>query len=198
MKSSLPYLACTLLLSFVTLPAGVSAQHREHGAHVHGEATLQLIADGTALQIEFNSPGINIVGFEHPPRTPEQSHAISEAMQQLERPDTLFILQGIRCQVSAAETVNQGFTHSGNSHEHEHAHGHGHGHGHGHQHHDHGHASFSASYRLVCDSDHSLSGLTLTAFDHYPGIDLMRVEWVLSGRQGASQLSGTQPALRFN
>jgi len=195
MKSSIPYLACTVLLSFVTLATGAWAQHRDHGAHVHGEATLHLIADGTALQIEFNSPAINIVGFEHPPRTPEQSRAITEATQQLERPEVLLSLQGSRCALSAAEAVTEGFNNGDHSHSNEHEHGH---HGHDHDHDHRGHASFTATYLLVCDSEDSLSGLTLAAFEHYPGIDLMRVEWVLSGRQGAAQLSRTRQALRFN
>lgn len=189
MKSSLPYLAFTGLLVLMTLTAGASAQHREHGAHVHGEATLHLIAVGTELQIEFNSPAINIIGFEHPPRTPEQSQAVSDATQQLEHADTLLTLQGSGCEISAAETATEGFDSSGHSHSHEHEH---------HDHNHHGHASFTATYLFVCDSEDSLSGITLTAFDHYPGIDLIRVEWVLSGRQGAAQLSRTRQALRFN
>jgi Protein of unknown function (DUF2796) len=59
------------------LPAGMAladeAERREHGAHEHGVAELNLALDGKELWIEFSSPAVNLVGFEHTPGNAEQN-----------------------------------------------------------------------------------------------------------------------------
>ena len=49
------------------------------GAHVHGEAVLNVVQEGTNVFIEFESPAINLVGFEHAPINPEQKAAFDRA-----------------------------------------------------------------------------------------------------------------------
>lgn len=60
-----PVLATSLLLA--TSAGAAAGEHREHGAHEHGVAQLNLVLEGEKLLIELASPGVNIVGFEHAP-----------------------------------------------------------------------------------------------------------------------------------
>ena len=41
--------------------------HRQYDSHVHGMGTLNLVADGSEVHIELDSPAANLVGFEHAP-----------------------------------------------------------------------------------------------------------------------------------
>lgn len=47
---------------------------RQLGTHEHGHLTLNVVIEGTLLSVELEAPGLNVLGFEHRPRTPaEQS-----------------------------------------------------------------------------------------------------------------------------
>ena len=39
------------------------------GAHVHGKVVVNLALEGNTLRVELDAPAINVVGFEHAPRT---------------------------------------------------------------------------------------------------------------------------------
>ena len=61
-----------LALPFALLPLAAMAHdhdhdHAEHaslGAHEHGVAQLNVALDGNTLEIELESPAMNLVGFE--------------------------------------------------------------------------------------------------------------------------------------
>lgn len=46
--------------------------YRALGAHVHGIGELNVAIDGEALLVELISPAMDLVGFEHAPRTEAQ------------------------------------------------------------------------------------------------------------------------------
>ena len=47
---------------------GLAAARETHGAHVHGVANLNMAFAGGALEMEFESPAMSILGFEHRPK----------------------------------------------------------------------------------------------------------------------------------
>jgi hypothetical protein len=61
-------------------------------AHRHGAAQLQVSLEGGALQVAFEGPADNILGFEHAPRTEAQKSAVTRAEQKLAQPGELFAL----------------------------------------------------------------------------------------------------------
>jgi Protein of unknown function (DUF2796) len=74
---SLPWallMAVWLQWTSILAPAAVFEQHRPH---VHGNVTLNVAVDGTTLSIELAAPAINVVGFEHVPRTPDERAAVT-------------------------------------------------------------------------------------------------------------------------
>ncbi len=65
----------------VFLASSLFAQaHREHGAHEHGIATLDITVDGKSIDLDFESPAVNIIGFEHEARTPSDRAKQAKAL----------------------------------------------------------------------------------------------------------------------
>ena len=160
-----------LALPFALLPGFVqAAEHHDHGhdhshdslsAHEHGAAELDAALDGATLEIELRSPAMNLVGFEHAPRSDADKAKIAGARKQLEQPDSLFgLTPAAGCTLAKTELESPLFE-GGHSHEHEHEHEHEHGE-HGHEAHakdehaeaDHGSANAQASGHDEHDHDH--------------------------------------------
>jgi hypothetical protein len=82
-----------ILLALLAAAPAVAADTTtpaQHPAHQHGAASLQVSVEGRALQISFDGPADNILGFEHAPRTEAQKQALARAEQQLRQPALLF------------------------------------------------------------------------------------------------------------
>lgn len=72
-----------ILVSFISVVT--AHEHREHGAHVHGSATLNIAFDNTKGKIEFKSAGESIVGFERMPKADKDKKALNAANQRFEK-----------------------------------------------------------------------------------------------------------------
>jgi hypothetical protein len=55
----------------------------QHPPHEHGKVTLNVVLEGKQLMIELDAPAVNVVGFEHAPRTASERAAIEEAARLL-------------------------------------------------------------------------------------------------------------------
>ena len=58
----------SILLALFILILGqtaVAAEHKHHGAHVHGSANLNIAFDDLKGKLNFKSASMGIVGFEH-------------------------------------------------------------------------------------------------------------------------------------
>lgn len=63
-------ISLTIFIAFLTILVPIFAEpHREHGAHEHGIASLDVTVDGNKVDIDLHSPAVNIIGFEHSART---------------------------------------------------------------------------------------------------------------------------------
>lgn len=75
-----------LLLALVLLPFAAQA-HDDHdhdhahgslGKHEHGVAQLNVALDGKTLELELDSPAMNLVGFEHAASTDADKAAVAK------------------------------------------------------------------------------------------------------------------------
>ena len=66
------------------------AAERELDAHQHGHGYLNIAIEGSTLYIELETPGADIVGFEHPARSDDDKAAIEDAKGRLSDPIGLF------------------------------------------------------------------------------------------------------------
>jgi hypothetical protein len=56
-------------------------EFEQHHAHEHGKVTLNAALDGPTLSVELDAPAVNVVGFEHAPRTRSEKAAVEQAAQ---------------------------------------------------------------------------------------------------------------------
>lgn len=131
-------------------------------AHQHGHSELNLVAEGQQLFITFESPAINLIGFEHEAETAEQRELIERTRSILSGFGDLFITDtDADCQLDRAAVEWE--SESG------------------------GHAEFHAEYQLSCELS-KLNRIVLLLFEQFPGIEEIEVQALLPGKQLALEL----------
>ncbi|WP_299878117.1 DUF2796 domain-containing protein [uncultured Cocleimonas sp.] len=84
-KNSLLTLAFMISSSaFATSVFASENEHREHGAHQHGQAQLNVILENNDLMVMLETPAMNVFGFEHEPKNVEQKKVVELAIKDLE------------------------------------------------------------------------------------------------------------------
>jgi hypothetical protein len=185
-----------LILSILALATGLMSgtplavehdhEHRQHGAHVHGVAALNLALEGNEVQIEFDSPAANIVGFEHAPSSPDDHAALDKAVATLEDGDTLFRFNAdAGCRMETATVTSDML--DGNHAEHD---------GHAHDESE-THSDIEAAYHFECDAPDKLTRLTIEVFEAFPGMEEIKVQYVIERKQGAAALTAKDYVVRF-
>lgn len=165
-----------LILASSSLNVFSSEAHLSQGTHVHGEAMLNVVLEGSALYIEFASPAINLIGFEHAPGNDEQAAAFSNAEQMLASADRLFHFSATQCllenaEIEAPDMKNHELT----------------------DHHE--HADFHASYVFQCEQAKDLTTISVRLFAVFPGIQEIKAQWILQDKQGFASLTENNSTL---
>ena len=80
---------------------GEAYASNQHEAHVHGVAELTVAKDGTLLEMGFQSPGMNLVGFEHKAHSPSELEAVADTEKKLKDVNFLFEFQNQDCHLSS-------------------------------------------------------------------------------------------------
>lgn len=192
-----------LALPFALLPlAALAAEHShehdhehdhaEHGsldAHEHGAAQLNVVLDGKALELQLESPAMNLVGFEHVAKTDADKAKVAAARSQLEQPQTLFGLSAGDCQISKQELESPLFTDHADTHKHKHDHE---------KSHDSEHSDIHAHYSLDCQKPEELKQLNLgELFKRFPATEKIQVQLIGPNGQQGLELTPAQPTLSF-
>lgn len=203
MRRLLLALPFALLPLAVTQAAQAQAHDHEHehehaslGAHEHGVARLNAVLDGQALELELQSPAMNLVGFEHAPGTDADKAKVAAARKQLEQPLVLFNLpRAAACVVAKQELESPLFGDKPDADDHdddEEAKD-----ADGHEHH-HEHSEIHAHYQLTCAKPDALKTLDLgQIFKTFPATQKIQVQLISpSGQQGV-EASATAATLKF-
>ena len=143
------------------------AEH-DLGAHEHGAATLDVVIDGATVYLEFGSPWVNLVGFEHEPSSESEHTAIADAEQQLSEAETLFVAEGGDCSASSEAVESE---RDGN------------------------HSEVQASYRLECTDIDALTAIDVALMEIWPDIDSLTVQLAGPSGQHQSVLSAEDSSL---
>ena len=94
-------------------------EQRHHHAHEHGVSKLKIAIDGPVLEIRLESPGMDIVGFEHAPSTDEDKQAIAKAEEILTAGASLFALSAnARCTLLDADVDHPSLSSKPDRHDH--------------------------------------------------------------------------------
>ena len=175
-------------VAILATTAGAHEPRRELKAHEHGRASLKIAIEGDRVLLDLESPGANIVGFEHEARTEEERAAVAAALTRLEEPLGLFVLPaeaGCRVTNRAVEIVTE-----------EEAHADAHGHGHGHAE-EARHNEYRAVYQLACADSGALRSVGFAFFDVFPATEQIDVSVTGPAGQSAYRVERNAPRLEI-
>ncbi|VVO20157.1 DUF2796 domain-containing protein [Pseudomonas fluorescens] len=195
-----------LALPFALLPLAVAhgAEVHEHehehehgslGAHEHGVGRLNAALDGQTLELQLESPAMNLVGFEHVATSDADKAKVAATRAQLEKPLTLFNLpKAAGCVVASQELQSPLFgdkPDADDDHNEDAKDSDGHK-----QHHD--HSEIHAHYQFTCATPDALKNLDLAnIFNTFPATQEIQVQLISpSGQQGV-EVTAKAAALKF-
>ncbi|MGN7611716.1 DUF2796 domain-containing protein [Magnetococcales bacterium HHB-1] len=198
---------------------GLSESFYDHKPHVHGIGELHIATEGRTLSIEWESPSMNIIGFEHTPQTDQEKQSLNRAIQNLKRASSLFKLPSeAACQIKKVEINSELLPkHHAASHDKNHQHEkHGHEHketdhhdahhaDHHADHHDHhadhkadqAHSDFHMTYLFDCKNPDELSSINVQIFKYFPTTNRLNVHYAIAHGQGATKLTIKNSRLKF-
>lgn len=181
-----------LALPFALMPLSVAlASDHDHAhdsldKHEHGLATLNVAVEGNKLEIELESPSMNIVGFEHAANSPADKATAASARTVLENPLALFALPAAaNCVVHEVEVESPLFGNDDADEMHTDAKGDA-------------HSDIDADYELTCSKPEALSSLSLAPlFKQFPGTTKIEVQLIGPNGQKGAELTPASPAINF-
>jgi hypothetical protein len=198
----------------LTLPS-VHANASELDAHEHGSANLDIAIDTSTIEMRFESPAVNIVGFEYATEDEQQLLLINKAKSNLSNFDLIYGLVGdVSCQTvkSSAKWVTEHEAGHDDHDDHEAGHDDHDDHEAGQDDHDdheaghddHGevakaeHAEFIAEYRLECNQLNNLAAIDVKMFEFFPAIEDLDVQVVYSQGQIKYELDANNTLIKLD
>ncbi|WP_263264738.1 DUF2796 domain-containing protein [Pseudomonas sp. RIT-PI-S] len=194
-------LAITLALlpvaSYAATTAGQPAAEAPHvhgslAPHEHGTARLDVALDGQTLALDLDSPGMNLVGFEHAPASDADRAAIAKARELLAAPLQLFDLPAsAKCSVTRQELQSPLF---GNAAPQPAEHDEGEDQDADH----HAHSDVDGHFQFHCEHPEALAGLDLTRFlAAFPATHKVLVQAITPNGQAALEAEPGNSKLAF-
>jgi len=149
-------------------------QFESHGSHQHGSAQLTLVIEGNEGELAFDSPVVNLTGFEHKSETAEEQKKLQSVMAGFQAGQWFRFNPEAGCSQVNAE-VNSELERGAAQ----------------------NHADLNASYSLLCQNPTQLTNLTVEFKDLGAGIEKVMVQWVVNGQQGVSEWTAQQPSIKL-
>ena len=168
--------------------AAVSAGALAHGPHVHGTAELRVAVENNRVDIEFDSPLENLLGFEHVPKTEAQRTAVKTMMAKLNRPETLFRLSKAASCTAGPVRIQSQFNDavpakSAGPARKEDA--------------DEDHADLTAAFSFNCGAIANLDSIEVLISDAFPGTRTIKAEIIGPRGQSAATLTAKRRLIRL-
>ena len=168
-------------------------------AHVHGKGRVNIAIDGSRMFMALESPGADIVGFEHRARSLDEKEAVTSAIDRLGEPmQMLRISPAAGCRVVQAAAAIESSEDVSDSDAHQ---------AHEHNADEHRgemapagetHAAFTAEYELLCADIDALNLIEFTYFDHFVNARLLDIVLIDDRGQRRVEVNRADPALRFD
>ncbi len=191
-----------LILILVTCSLGASAAAQS--THVHGQGQVGMAIDQNLISMTLESPGADIVGFEHEARTAEEKTIVIEALKQLS--DPMFVIQlpaNASCKVvqASSEVTSENGDEGHADHEEHEEHADHDDHEKRDEHADHekheneAHGSFIAEYQLECATIAAIDSIKFVYFDHFRNAQSLMVVLIDKNGQHRHEISRDNPIL---
>ncbi|MCP4010491.1 MAG: DUF2796 domain-containing protein [Proteobacteria bacterium] len=166
-------------------------------AHVHGEGRVNIAIDGNNIFMALESPGADIVGFEHEARTSDEKAAVNQALAKLGDPMLLMrFTADASCEVRRASSEIEGEhdEHEGEEHsehdEHEdeeHAEHEG----------EEEHGAFVAEYEFECAHIGALDFIEFTYFSQFSNSQSLDIVLIDGSGQRREEIDRANPMLQL-
>lgn len=187
----------TLVASAVlALPISVLADDHQHSleAHVHGLGTLNVVLENQLLELQLESPAMNIIGFEYQPTTAADIQSVKAAQNTLSNAAQMFAFSpAAQCRLTSVSIHNALLKGSG-AHEHDHDHES--------QHEadiaEHQHNDISAHYQYHCATPAQLKSIDLAGlFKLFTQTEKIQVQLIAGDHQQGAELSAKNTSLSW-
>ena len=188
-----------IALPFALLPLAAAHAHDDHehehgslGAHEHGVAQFNVALDGQALEVELQSPAMNLVGFEHAASSDADKAKVATVRKTLEQPLALFNLPtAAGCELTEHELESPLFGDAPHADEADHDHDKADGH-----HHE--HSDIHAHYQFTCATPAALNQLGLAGlFKTFPATQKVQLQLIAPSGQQGLELSPGASTVKF-
>ncbi|AHF69687.1 MULTISPECIES: DUF2796 domain-containing protein [Pseudomonas] len=186
---ALPFALLPLAVANAAEPHDHEHEHGSLGAHEHGVGRLDVVLSGKTLELEFESPAMNIVGFEHEATSAEDKAKLAKAREQLLKPNALFsISDAANCSATSVKLESALFGDKDDDHD-------DHGKD-GDEHHE--HSEIKGHYKFVCDAPAILKKLDLSQiFLTFPDTKKLQVQLISPSGQSGAEVIAANPSIKF-
>ena len=149
-------------------------------AHEHGVSVLNIAIEGNEIAFELESPGADIVGFEHEAKSHDDIEAIEAAVAALKEPLLLFSTpEAAGCSVAEIE-IEAPETDHDEEHDEDQNHDDDHAHDDDHDHDEETHSEFHAEFTYACLDRGKITEIDVAFFERFPNAERLNVQMVSS------------------
>jgi len=169
-----PMKGVVLVVALIACSAGAHGQSHKHeggglGAHVHGRGVLNIAIEKGRVSMDFEVPAVDIVGFEHQPKSAKERALVEDAKAKLADPIKLFAPSPTAgCRVTRSEVAVET---------------------------EDGHGAFHGSYELACTQPRALKVFKLDYFGLFKGAQKLSVRLIGGARQVKFEAGRGNPVL---
>ena len=172
-----------LILILILVTCSLEASAVAQSTHVHGQGQVGMAIDQNLISMTLESPGADIVGFEHEARTAEEKTTVTEALKHLS--DPMFVIQlpaNASCKVvqASSEVTSENGDEGHADHE---------------KHENEAHGSFIAEYQLECATIAAIDSIKFVYFDHFRNAQSLMVVLIDKNGQHRHEISRDNPIL---
>lgn len=168
-----------VLTSILFVSQTSQADHREHKAHEHGAAKLNIALDGNSLEIEIDSPAHDFVGFEHLPKSNAEKQAVQKAYDILVEPKNILNLPTAAECKTVKVNVTEGYVFAELI-KHKNADT------------NKGHSDIGITYTLTCAKPENLKGTKVILLGKFKIMKKINIQTAINGQQSSEVQSEDQ------
>ncbi len=199
------YALLSVLLVAISSAASTAAAQ---SAHVHGEGRVNIAIDGNNIFIALESPGADIVGFEHEARTSDEKAAVTQALAKLGDPMLLMrFAADANCEVRRASSEIGGEHESEKHADHNEHEGEEHSEHDEHEDEEHAehdehegeevHGAFVAEYEFECAHIGALDFIEFTYFSQFSNSQSLDIVLIDGSGQSREEVDRANPVLQL-
>jgi|GEM_PF-6097068 len=181
------YLTCFSFF-FILLGSGwVYSKEKPHKYNYdeRGSAAFTMVIDRNSVVIDFDSPAINIVGFEHLPKSVEDNTKVDKAVRIFKNSrNVVRFSKAAKCQqihttISSSllgSSQTEIIPSSGSSS---------------------GHETFKVGYQIECRKPANIHKAEFQIFNTFSAIQKLHGQWVIGDKQGVNTLTPSSNSIQF-